>query len=577
MNYLPNKLLKLRKHYNYSQEHLAKVLRVDVVEYMAYENGRKILNYDQCKKIAKLYHIDVDEIIRNSEDVTLYDVTSSKTDEINIAYFLPKKKFFDYFKDFVRRNAILVGTTIGVVILGILAFIIFNKEDVVLNLALENNNRLSVSEISVVYIDDNGLVKGSGDNSNDQLSNLLCENPVKVATGKDFTIILKADGTLSSSGLDNENREIINTWKNIVDIAAGEKHVVALDYKGNVYACGDNEYFQCEVNDFKNIKKIYASKNGTICLDNEGILYSAGEFIGSSKIKTFINIKDLDTSEDNLVVIDEDGLIEYVAKNKNFLEIYKWQDVIDICCGEEFIAGLLKDGTVLIDCEDSKMKKEVAKWENIIAIDAGSDYLIAFDGKQIYGAGNNAYHQFEKTNEEMIVLEQVGNVNVSFGDNILVSYDVIENASGYEIIINDDENTKVITDNLNASFSSDNLISGNTYRITITTLGDGEYYENSKPKVVEFVYTRPENNNEEYVVIAKLEEMSVEEFKEYLKSIGVTNINSIETGNACEIEGRMIIRIDGISSGQRIAKKDLEKATVTYYICKIAQEENEDE
>ena len=577
MNYLPNKLLKLRKHYNYSQEHLAKVLRVDVVEYMAYENGRKILDYSQCKKIARLYHVDIDEIIRNSEEVTLYDVTSSKTDEINIAYFLPKKKIFDYFKDFVRRNALLVGTTIGVVILGILAFIIFSKDDVTLNLTLENNNRLSVSQTSVVYIDDNGLVKGSGDNRNDQLSNLLCENPIKVCAGGNFTIILKADGTLSCSGLDNENREIINTWKNIIDIAAGEKHIVALDYKGNVYACGDNEYFQCEVEDFKNIKKVYASKNGTICLDNQGILFSTGEFIGSSKIKTFLNIKDLDTSEDNLVIIDEEGLIEYVAKSKNFLEIYKWQDIIDVCCGEEFIAGLKKDGTVVIDCEDTKMKKEVSKWENIIAIDAGGDYLIGFDGKKIYGAGNNEYHQFEKTSEEMITLEQVGNVNVSFGENILVSYEAVENASGYELILNDDENTKVITDSLNATFSSENLISENTYRITIKTLGDGENYEDSKPKVVEFIYMRPENNDEEYVVIAKLEEMDVETFKEYLKSIGVSNINSIETGNACDINGQTIIRIDGISSGQRIARKDLEKATVTYYTCKLSQEENENE
>ncbi len=67
MNYLPSKLLKLRKHYNYSQSHLAEVLGVDVMEYMAYENGRKVLNYAQCKKIANLYHVGIVDIFKNNK------------------------------------------------------------------------------------------------------------------------------------------------------------------------------------------------------------------------------------------------------------------------------------------------------------------------------------------------------------------------------------------------------------------------------------------------------------------------------------------------------------------------------
>ena len=97
MNYLPSKLLKLRKHYNYSQAHLAELLKVDVMEYMAYENGRKIPSYEECQTIANLYHISIDEIIKNSDEVTLYNVSSSRTDEINIEYFLPKKIFINSF------------------------------------------------------------------------------------------------------------------------------------------------------------------------------------------------------------------------------------------------------------------------------------------------------------------------------------------------------------------------------------------------------------------------------------------------------------------------------------------------
>ena len=57
MNYLPLKLEKLRKHYNYSQSYLAGVLGVDVVDYMGYENGRKMINYEQAKKLAPKFNI----------------------------------------------------------------------------------------------------------------------------------------------------------------------------------------------------------------------------------------------------------------------------------------------------------------------------------------------------------------------------------------------------------------------------------------------------------------------------------------------------------------------------------------
>lgn len=66
MNHLPNKLLKLRKHYNYSQSYLAEVLGIDTLEYMAIENGRGMIDYNQCKKLANLYHVNVLEIFINN-------------------------------------------------------------------------------------------------------------------------------------------------------------------------------------------------------------------------------------------------------------------------------------------------------------------------------------------------------------------------------------------------------------------------------------------------------------------------------------------------------------------------------
>ncbi|MBQ3418751.1 MAG: helix-turn-helix domain-containing protein [Erysipelotrichaceae bacterium] len=579
MNYLPSKLLKLRKHYNYSQAHLAELLKVDVMEYMAYENGRKIPSYEECQTIANLYHISIDEIIKNSDEVTLYNVSSSRTDEINIEYFLPKKNFFDYLKEFVKNHGILVGTTIGVVLLGLLVIGLFtNKEEIPYSLNLLNINRLSVSETTVVYIYGDGAVKGSGDNSKGQLSNLPSSNAIKVGEGSDFTIILNSDGTVSYVGLDKELEAELKQWHNIIDIAAGDKHIVGVDQRGYVFAIGDNSFGQCEVSSFKNIKKVYATKNATIVLDNEGILSSTGEFIGSSKIQSFANVIDLDASDDNLVVLDENGSVEYIAKNKNFLNIYKWQNVVDVCCGDNFVAALLKDGSVVVDCDDEKITKQVSKWENIIAIDAGNDYLIAYDGEKIYGVGKNDYQQFEGEAHQEI-LAQVTNVKIAINDTIDVTFDSVEGASGYELRLNAGEgNVKKVSSNQIVSFFSDGLENGNNYQITITALGDGEYYLDSDPLMLNFTYIKEEKNNEEeYVDInVNFTDMDEEQLKEYLNSIGISNIICVETASPCEEGGHTIISVDGISSGQRIAKRDLAKAMVTYYTCKIPENEGVD-
>ena len=581
MNYLPSKLLKLRKHYNYSQAHLAEVLGVDAVEYMAYENGRKVLNYAQCKKIANLYHIGVIDIFRNSDEVTLYEVANAKTDELNIEYFIPKKTFIERVKDFISDNAVFVGAATGVVILGILAFLLLGPRNSNMPFvpSLTNINRLSVSETTVVYIYGDGSVKGSGDNSNGQLSNLPSTNAIKVAEGKNFTLILNNDGSISAVGSNTDVIKEVEKWHNIIDIAAGDEHAVALGYKGDVYACGDNSYGQCDVGSFRDVEKVFCTAHGTIVMDSDKRLSYAGEFTGSSQIKGFTNVTDIASSNDNLIILDATGAVEYVAKYKNFLNIYKWRDIVNVACGDDFVAALGRDGTVYIDCEDSAMAKTVGEWKNIIAIDAGNNYLIAYDGQTIYGVGRNEYHQFEAEETTRKELPQVSDVKITIGDTIDVSFSPVIGASGYELRLNAGEgNVKKVASNQTVSFFTDGLVNENSYQITITTLGnDGEYLD-SLPLVVDFTYVKPENTSEEYVDIdVSFEGMSVEEFKNYMASIGVSNIICVETGSPCEGGVQTISSVDGISSGQRIARGDLRNAMVTYYTCPIPAEVPEDE
>ena len=586
MNYLPSKLLKLRKHYNYSQAHIADVLGIDVVEYMAFENGRKVLNFNQCKKIANLYHIGVVDVFKNSDEVTLYEVSKAKTDELNIEYFLPEKTFGEKLSSFVKKHSVLLGVTLGVVILGFIAILLFGNNDVETQYVpvLSDANRLSVSETTVVYISNSGAVKGSGDNSNGQLSNLPSSDVIKVAEGSSFTVVLNSNGTVSGIGLISKYAKDLEKWNNIVDVSAGDNHVVGLDIRGNVFAVGDNTFGQCDVNDFKDVKGVHATHNGTIVFGNDGKLRYVGEFVGSSQLKNYTNVIDVDSSNDNLVLLTNDNRVEYITKSKNFLNIYKWRDVVDVACGDEFVAALDKSGNVYIDTEDASMLNDVSKWSNIIAIDSADEYLIAFDGETIFGTGKNNYHQFEQEIVEKTTLPQVSGVKISIDSTIDVSFDRVINADGYEVKLDiDGPIIYKVSSNQVVSFSSDSLEDSSTYRITIKTLGDGINYLDSNPLEVYFDYHKENKNENEYIDIdVAFDGMSVTEFVDYIKAIGVpdTNIIGVETGNMCEGSAETIVSVDGLSSGQRISRSDLNNAKVTYNYCRInteASEETSDE
>ena len=245
--------MKLRKHYNYSQSYLAEVLGVDTLEYMNYENGSKMISYGEMKKLASLYHVDVAEIFRNDKEVTLHEMDKTNTDEINIEYFTAKKTLFGSIKDFYLNHKI-ASTIIILLMLTIVILSMVLKNTVKpYTLIRDNINRLSVSESTVVYIDDYSAVNGSGSNTNGELSNLTSSGAIKVQEGEGFTIILNEDGTVSSASLISKYAKELSEWRNIVDIAAGRAHVLGVDSNGRVHCTGDNSSGACDITDVKNI------------------------------------------------------------------------------------------------------------------------------------------------------------------------------------------------------------------------------------------------------------------------------------------------------------------------------------
>ena len=577
MNYLPRKLEKLRKHYNYSQTYLAELLGVDVVEYMGYENGRSMISYSQMKKLASLYHINIVEIFKNSDDVTLYDVAEAHTDELNIEYFIPKKTFVSRLKEHPFIAGGFAGLIIAIVIVSI---VLIGKNNVPYVSIADNTDRLASSDTSIIYIDNVGAVKGSGDNSNGQISNLPSERATKVVEGSNYSIILLDDGTVLSLGLIDKYQKEISSWSNIVDIASGLNHVVAVDKNGRMYCVGDNTNGECNLDEFTDIKNIYATPTGTIGVSNSGKIYYTGLFVGTSKLKQYENILDVDASKDNLIILKEDGTCDYVASYDNsiYFDINRWSNIVDVACGKEFFAGLRQDGTV--EVASLSLKEDTVKsWKDIIAISACEESLVSFNGTEIFGIGKNTYHQFPAEENNKQSLAQVKNILVNYdSNNVYVSFDPVNNASEYEVRLvldGDSELIKKIANTTKTTFETTSLEDNHAYTISIVAIGSG-IYDDSPESKTDFVFLKEKKEEvieEKIKIRSDLAGSSREAFESYLNGLNVTNIEAVQSDNICEDGVEVVEEINGITPGSTYTISELLSRKISYSYCKLVMEE----
>lgn len=564
MNYLPSKLNKLRKHYNYSQQYVADKLGIDVVEYMGYENGNDMLNYRHMKKLASLYYVSINDIFKNSDDIELPEIKED-TNEINAKYFMPEKNIKNKVKGFIINHKVAT-IIIGILLLAIIVLSI-NLSYVYKPYTIyrENINRLSVSETTVIYIQDSGAIGFSGSNTNGQLDNLAVTSAIKVCEGDGFSAVLNEDGSVVTSGMISKNAKEVESWRNIIDIAAGNNHLAGLDSNGRVYCVGDSE--ACDIAGTRGVTKIFATDNATIALNEIGTLSYSGSLIGSSYLGDFLNIKDIASSENILAILNSEDTLNVYSKSGSYLKSETWTELVDVACGNDFVAALDKYGKVYIEIDNDEISEQVSEWSNIIAIAAGKDYLIGFDGKNIMGVGNNSYNQFVKEEKQKSTLEKCSGIEYMLDqENIYIQFEGVNNSSGYLVSLNVGTGLSKRVDNAETvEFSTENMIEGKTYTISIISIGTGDY-KDSDPSELSFIYNKPEE-----VVNVEIEEYvgkSVEELQEYLEKIDVTYKGDVDEEAICDGNNEVIVKIDGLKNGT-YEESDLITKLVRFTYCKV--------
>ena len=135
---------------------------------------------------------------------------------------------------------------------------------------------------------------------------------------------------------------------NAVQVSCGRTHELMLMRDGRVTATGSNRLGQCIVQDVKRAAAVLAGPNASYILLRDGRVQARGvcPFAG---------------------------------------ELAAWREIRALACGNEFLAGLGKDGSVRVV---GAPFAGCGAWKNIQSIAAADDYLLALDeGGNVHFAG----------------------------------------------------------------------------------------------------------------------------------------------------------------------------------------------
>lgn len=540
-NQLPQKLLKLRKHFLYSQQDVANLCQVDLIEYMSWENGRKLPPIHQIKKLAEIFHLTLDEMVQNTADIPLYENT---VDEIDIPFMnnrnIDETQLFSVLRETVdplnvkdisseimktkeipvqkepiepindqktraytvtelSQNkveekekkpkwpmlaAVLMSVVIGV---GLFTALSSNEEVPVepLNLSMKQEDRLTANENTVLVLNQEGTVQlyGDRDYSIDHWNDI-----VLVSAGENHIVGLSKDGSVVAAGDDSYGQCSVSLWTSILDVSAGKSHTVGLRSDNTVVCSGNNRLGQCEVSQWEKIVDVEAGDMCTLAVTEQGTVKVAGSLEDKEEIESWTEVKKIVNSGGFTVALKRDGT---VVSNRLNDEVQNWTNIVDLECSKDNIIALDASGKVYVVGDNRYGQIKTEHWDDAISVACGNGYVVHLnkDG-QLIGIGNNRHQVFPEEKEEIKQLEMVKNVVVSIGKQIYISWDHVNGADHYEVVISDLGSYQVNDSALTLPVSR--FDDKKSYVISIVAISGNSRIQNSEEYLTQFVCDFPD-------------------------------------------------------------------------------------
>lgn len=274
--------------------------------------------------------------------------------------------------------------------------------------------------------------------------------------------ILK-DGSVRVVSYDTDYLSSVSDWKNIKKVAIGSGVVVGITNDGKIQCYAEHELSYdlstlmslthiCDVCICDAINPKNPDYSGLIiCFSDEGTVYRA--YAGGYNAYWNDSCKAICASGNQFFILHDDGTVSGRDWESNPL-VEEWNDIVQIACGDTFVAGLKSDGTVVVDGScvfpaltgvtvlkgDGTFGKidelfEVSNWKGIISISAGSHHLVGLksDGT-VVAVGLNYYGQCDTFEErlwtDIVRIEASGNMTVGFasdGSVVIAGKNIVDN------------------------------------------------------------------------------------------------------------------------------------------------------
>ncbi len=175
-------------------------------------------------------------------------------------------------------------------------------------------------------------------------------------------------------------------WKNLLSVGVSDEHVLALteDHNIKIYCSitSSDSSLSCscckKVSKWKNIVQISAHGNSVFALQADGTVLGYNEDSGKIKV-SWKDIIYIANSNKNAAGITADGKVQCISASTQFGDVKaeeEWNDIIDIDVSIYNIIGLKKDGSIVVDGNNTWKQKDAEKWTGVTNIGCNEKVLI---------------------------------------------------------------------------------------------------------------------------------------------------------------------------------------------------------
>lgn len=226
-----------------------------------------------------------------------------------------------------------------------------------------------------------------------------------ISAGRDHVVGLRSDGTVIAAGNSKSGRCSTGQWTHVIAVSAGESHTAALLENGTVVSVGLDEDGQCGTDSLMkaavNKKAVAVAAGGShtlVMLEDGSALACGSDANGACRVEQWTDLVAICAGDSFSAGLRTDGTVVAAGTATEQWDLSGWTDIRNLAAGSAFLVGIRSDGTVVsAGLEGSYFASdcaELAFWKDVVYIAAGTDHIVAVDRDgQVLCAGSNRYHQ----------------------------------------------------------------------------------------------------------------------------------------------------------------------------------------